>query len=168
MIFVCTDETCENAVEGDEIVEFCPHCGSDMKEANEEDLSGASWSDLGVFWRCKQSEEADRRAVECFRNATKKGDSCGISNLGLCFLHGFGVEKDEKRAFWLFRQAAANDYVPAYNHLGDCYSNGTGTPKDYEQAFEWHMKAADCGYAKAQLRVGRAYELGQIPGITRG
>ena len=114
MIFVCTDEHCSTAVESEETFVKCPHCGRTMKEMKEEDLDGVQWSELGIFWRDHRSEEADRRAFECFKNAAKDGDACGISNLGLCYEHGYGVKVDNRQAYWLYKQAVEYEYVPAY------------------------------------------------------
>ena len=134
MIFVCTEEFCSTAAESEELVKVCPNCGKKMKEIKEEDLNGVQWSELGIFWRDKKSEEADKRAFECFKNAAKEGDACGISNLGLCYEHGYGVKRDVKQASWLYKQAVEYEYVPAFSHLGDCYFFGLGVGKDEELA----------------------------------
>ena len=161
MIFVCIDEFCSTAVESGEMVYKCPNCGKKMKQLKEEELDGVQWSELGIFWRDQKSEEADKRAFECFKMAAKEGDACGISNLGLCYEHGYGVKVDNRQAYWLYKQAVEYEYVPAYSHLGDCYVFGKGTGIDLEEAFKYYMFAAEHGYVPAELRVGRAYELGQ-------
>ena len=39
-----------------------------MKQLKEEELDGVQWSELGIFWRDQKSEEADKRAFECFKH----------------------------------------------------------------------------------------------------
>ena len=105
MIFICTDPSCQAAAEGETRIR-CPRCGKPMKSVSEEALTGDQWCELGIFWRDRQTEEADLRAIECFRQAAKRGSACGISNLGICMEYGFGTKSDIRQAFWLYRQAA--------------------------------------------------------------
>lgn len=45
-------------------------------------------------------------AVRLYRRAADLGHAAAISNLGLCYANGEGVEQDHKEAVRLFRQAA--------------------------------------------------------------
>ena len=160
MIFVCQNRDCSAVTEGEQETYVCPNCGRNMRVTAEEELSGSQWSELGIFWRQPHTEESDLRAVECFRNAIKKGDACGMSNLGICAEHGIGIEMDKRRAFWLYTQAAEFGFAPAFYHLGNCYERGIGTQEDQDQAFAQYLKAAEAGYAQANIAVGSFYECG--------
>jgi len=46
--------------------------------------------------------------------------------LGLNYMRGLGVEKDNKRACDLYEKAANSNYHPAENNLGVCYAKGLG------------------------------------------
>lgn len=71
------------------------------------------------------------------------------SNLGLCYYHGYGVEKSvEKTVAWYGKSAAQWRAAAQYN-LGVCYENGEGVERDLEKARELYGKAAAQGYKPA-------------------
>lgn len=74
-----------------------------------------------------------------------------LNVLGLCYLDGKGVEKDQVRAVGYFRQAldAGGDQYPAYN-LARCYANGWGVAVDLNAAREWALDAADLGHGPSK------------------
>lgn len=55
--------------------------------------------------------------------------------LGLIYLNGYGVAKDEKRAFAEFSKAAAQGDITGQYWLAYCYENGTGTAKNMIKRF---------------------------------
>ncbi len=69
----------------------------------------------------------------------------GQNGLGICYAHGFFVEKDmEKAAYW-FRKAARTGFHIAQFNIGNCYYHGYGVTKDRELAFYWYNKAYEQG-----------------------
>lgn len=60
------------------------------------------------------------QASEWFRKAAEQGLPEAQNMLGLCFLYGQGVIKDETKAVDWFRKAAEQGYAEAQNMLGTC------------------------------------------------
>ena len=66
-----------------------------------------------------------------------------IYKVGICYMNGIGVEKDEYEGFQWLQQAAESDHPFAMYAIGECYEHGKGVEKDQEKAQEWYQKAAD-------------------------
>ena len=82
------------------------------------------------------------------------------SELGVRYLLGRGVLKDEAKAFYYFSEAAKEDDPFAQNELAYLYASGKGTSSDPERAFYWYQKAADHDLASAQYNLGIMYLAG--------
>lgn len=65
--------------------------------------------------------------------------------LGLMYLNGQGVAKDETLAFRQFKISAEQGDITSQYWLGFCYENGIGTSKDINQAISWYQKSAQRG-----------------------
>ena len=83
-----------------------------------------------------------------------------LSNLGVLYDLGLGVEPDQARAVRLYRRAAEQGFVPAWNNLGVAYALGRARlcagaenpgrhvsrrmldPRNDEAGVEWMMAAA--------------------------
>ncbi|NDJ14760.1 MAG: hypothetical protein EBY17_26805, partial [Acidobacteriia bacterium] len=89
-----------------------------------------------------------------------QAESAGQFNLGVRYLNGTGVAKDEVQAVAWFRKAAEQGYAAGQNHLGFMYQNGTGVAKDEVQAVAWYRKAAEQGLANGQNNLGFMYQNG--------
>jgi TPR repeat protein len=87
-------------------------------------------------------------ARECFQAAADKKHSLSLINLGLFYLKGTGVAKDEKRALDLFREAALAGNARAQYLLGGCYAKAVGTGYDRERSRIW-MAIAEVGGSRA-------------------
>jgi len=101
-----------------------------------------------------------KKAVEWYRKAAEQGDAGAQFRLGMAYLHGDGVEKDEKEALHWLRKAAQNDPQLQYS-LGEVYYNGDGITKDDKEAVKWYRKAAEQGDKGAQYILGKAYHKGE-------
>ena len=77
--------------------------------------------------------------------------------LGLRYINGDGVEKDELAAVKWWRKAAEQNYAPAQYNLGVCYNNGSGVKTDTAEAVKWYRKAAEQGLDEAQNQLGWMY-----------
>ena len=66
--------------------------------------------------------------------AADQGNAHSQYNLGLMYLHGRGVAKDDERAGKLFTQAADQGQARAQCNLGFIYEHGRGVAKDEERA----------------------------------
>jgi len=82
-------------------------------------------------------------------------------NLGYCYNHGQGVEKDISKAVGLYQQAADMGNPLAINNLGRCYEYGEGVEKDISKAVELYQRAADMGNSAAMNGLGDCYYYGQ-------
>uniref|UniRef100_A0A7S3GET2 TIR domain-containing protein n=1 Tax=Palpitomonas bilix TaxID=652834 RepID=A0A7S3GET2_9EUKA len=57
--------------------------------------------------------------------------------VGICYKHGYGVQKDDKIAFENFFPAASAGHLKAAGLVGTCYYNGLGVEKNFKEAFKW-------------------------------
>jgi TPR repeat protein len=76
-------------------------------------------------------------------------------NLGVCYLDGSGVTKNDVEAVRLYRLAADQGYAQAQFYLGACYQQGIGVPKNEAEAVRWYRLAASQGHASAQEALTR-------------
>ena len=93
--------------------------------------------------------------------AAAEGNAIAQDKLGMMYVTGKGVPKDDAKAFEWFQKAAAQGYALAQYDLGYMYAAGRGVPKDDAKAFEWYQKAAAQGNASAQNFLGVMYASGQ-------
>src|SRR5437879_2568753 len=71
--------------------------------------------------------------------------------LGLRYLTGDGVPKDEATAFIWIRRAAEKGLLEAQSNLGLLYGKGYGVEQNVTQAVQWFRKAADQGSPEGQF-----------------
>jgi TPR repeat protein len=84
----------------------------------------------------------------------------GVHNLGIMYLYGMGIEKDEKRGLDHVRRAAAGGYSVAQYVLGSLHLSGQLVAKDYALAVQWLAQAAEQGETRAQFLMGVAHANG--------
>lgn len=80
--------------------------------------------------------------------------------LGLKYLNGTGVAKDDNAAFIWIQRAAEQALPEAQATLGVMYGRGYGVAQDEAQAIQWFRKAAVNGSATGQYNLGVAYAKG--------
>ncbi len=80
--------------------------------------------------------------MEYFQLAAQQNYAPAPCNLGVCYIEGIGIAKDEKKAVEYYHLAAQQNYNDAQNALGRCYANGIGIPKDDKKALEYYHLAA--------------------------
>ncbi len=105
--------------------------------------------------------EAERKRFLETKVKAEKGDAKAQTLLGISYLDGDGVPKDDAEAVKWYRKAADQGYAPAQLNLGFMYENGEGVVKDEVEAVKWYRRAADQGYALAQFNLGVMYAKGQ-------
>ncbi len=54
--------------------------------------------------------------------------------MGLCYICGSGIEKDEKEVFRLFQVAVDDESSDGYVQLGLCYKQAIGVEKHVQEA----------------------------------
>ena len=99
-------------------------------------------------------------ALALFRLLAERGNVEGQAMLGLLYLTGKGVAKDDREAAIWTRKAAEQGYLGAQITLGTLYENGRGVPQDFFEAINWFKKAARMGSAEAQRNLGYVYAAG--------
>ena len=104
-------------------------------------------------------------AVQEFRQAADLGYAKAQYNLGLAYLQGQGVAKNDQEGINWFRKAADQNFAPAQYNVGIAYAQGQGVEKDPRQAVEWLQKAAKQGFDPAQYKLGIMLYQGQ--GVAR-
>lgn len=77
-----------------------------------------------------------------YAQASEMGHIKANRYIGLSYLNGTGVTKDEHKAFEQFSLAAERGDVTSKYWLGYCYENGLGTPKEIAKAIYWYQQAA--------------------------
>jgi TPR repeat protein len=100
-------------------------------------------------------------ALKLLRPLADHGDPAAQNNLGVMYMLGKGVPKDDAMAVTWYRKAANQGNPDGQWSLGLMYFYGTGVAQDYAAAAAWFRKAADQGDADAQYNLGVMYYFGQ-------
>ena len=101
------------------------------------------------------------QAVNWFRKAADAGHAGGMTQLGIMYDQGKGVEKDDSEAFKLFSKAAEAGNVNSMLLLGIFLVNGRGVVENDIEAVKWFRKAADAGNSGGMTQLGIMYEQGK-------
>lgn len=105
-------------------------------------------------------DKSETLAAKAFEASSNTGSKIGQWHLGMAYLKGEGVKKDEGKAFALVTQSAKQDYVPALMSYGTMHALGQGTSKNLSEAFKATARAALTKDNKALARVATSYEKG--------
>ena len=81
-------------------------------------------------------------ALKWFTKSADSGEWAAHNNLGVMYLNGYGVERDEARTFQLFQIAARQQEPIPIRHLADCYRDGIGTHRDMKEAGRLYERAS--------------------------
>lgn len=94
--------------------------------------------------------DASELVVGMFRKAAVDGkDTSSQFVLGMMYLLGKAVKKDETKAAEWFLMAAELGHADSQYMLGMLLAKGTGVAQDHSQAREWLGKAAAAGHPEA-------------------
>jgi len=104
-------------------------------------------------------------SLDCFTKAAELGHEKAQYEMGVLFLNGKWVEKDESKALEYFQLAANQNYPEAYYQLGYCYEHGYGTERDLKYAAKMYHKGADLENSDCYVKLYRFYVLGR--GVER-
>ena len=105
-------------------------------------------------------KQSDKKAIELYETAAKKGDAGAQYNLGQYYRRGdLGLTQSIERAIEYWRSAAEQGYVDAQFNLGQLYANGKGIEQSFTKAREWLTKAASQGHENAIKMLKQYHEL---------
>lgn len=89
-------------------------------------------------------------AVRFYQKAADKGHRNAQFNLGVCYLNGQGVPKNDRLAFKYYHKAALQSDPDAEYTVGMCYLREIGTSKDEELGLQFLQRSAKQGNHHAQ------------------
>ena len=87
-------------------------------------------------------EQNKKYAADWYRKAAAQGNALAQNALGIMYMRGDDIPRDDKQAFDLFRQAARKRIPEAIANLGLMYAKGQGTAKNYPYAYTLAHHAA--------------------------
>jgi TPR repeat protein len=96
-----------------------------------------------------------------FGKLQSKAAPSAQSNLGILYLDGRGVARDDTEAAMWFRKAADQGDAVAEFLLGNQYANAKGVLQDHSEAMFWFHRAAEQGHPVAKLYLGVMYTEGR-------
>lgn len=90
-------------------------------------------------------------------------------NLGWCYQHGLGTEKNLSKAAKYYWMAASQGHKDAQYQLGVCCSAGIGVKQDMQKAIYYYEQAALQGHVHANYLLYQCYEwgLGVLPNAIK-
>jgi hypothetical protein len=118
--------------------------------------AAASW-ELGV----KAMQQGDYARAAKFLARVAKDDVRAQFALGILYLSGQGVERDEERGANWIKRAANNDLPAAQTVLGSLYTGGRGVEQSDSEASRWFRRAAAWGDREGQAAIGILSHVGR-------
>lgn len=107
-------------------------------------------------------------AAEWFERAAEAGHVEAMSELGLCYELGIGVEQDDEKALDWYTRAANLGHVTAKFSVGEAFEAARGVPQSDEEACLWYYRAASNGCEDSKVALRRLYDIARIvvPGVA--
>ena len=101
-------------------------------------------------------------AVTMFAELAQYRYAPSMYYVGLCYLNGTGLTKNEQLAYNFMRDAAEKNHAGAQYELAVMLEKGVGTDKDENMAHKYYASAAELGEARAQLEMFHRYTNGTM------
>jgi TPR repeat protein len=108
---------------------------------------------------------ARKRAIADLKEIAYAGNVNAQVQLGVIYLTGDGVAKDDVEAVKWLRKAADQDNALGERYLAEMYFKGRGVPADIAEAAKWLRMAAEQGDAQSEHNLAVLYTQGQ--GVPR-
>jgi TPR repeat protein len=108
---------------------------------------------------------AKQRAIAELKQQAFAGDVNAQLQLGVIYLTGDGVAKDDEQAMTWFRKAADQDNPVAERYMAEMYFKGRGVPADNMEAAKWLRMSAEQDDAQSQYNLAVLYTQGM--GVPR-
>jgi uncharacterized protein len=97
---------------------------------------------------------------QALRVQAGKGVPAAQTLLGIAYLKGIRVPKDDRAAFGFFQQAGKKKQTVALSNLGIMYFYGLGVEKNYVEAVKYFRQASADGNSNAQFNLATMYHHG--------
>ena len=97
---------------------------------------------------------------ESTKARAEAGDAQAQWSLGVMYIRGEGVAKNDQEGVRWTRLAAEQSLARGQRNLGILYSTGTGVAENDQEAVKWYRLAAEQGDATAQSMLGLIYANG--------
>jgi serine/threonine protein kinase/TPR repeat protein len=101
---------------------------------------------LGTYYRRQRQFDQARKFYE---DAAAAGYPLSLSNLGVLYMNGEGVQRSPEVAANLFKQGAEKGDPNAMFFYASCLEDGVGLQKDIKVAAEWFRRSAHAGNPRA-------------------
>jgi hypothetical protein len=107
-------------------------------------------------------------AAQWFEKAATDGHVEAMSELGLCYELGCGVEQSDQQALDWYTKAAEQGHVTAKFSVGEIFEEARGVPQSDEEACLWYYRAALVGDEDSKTALRRLYDIARIvvPGVA--
>lgn len=103
---------------------------------------------------------AKQKAIADLKEVAYAGNVAAQVQLGVIYLTGDGVNKDDAEALKWLHKAADQDNALAERYLAEMYFKGRGVPADNMEAAKWLRLAAEQGDAESEHNLAVLYEQG--------
>lgn len=114
------------------------------------DMRADAWYRIGYdYSQQKRNDDAFRYMLR----AAKAGHIAAQNNIGLSYLHGLGVDKNQKKAFFWFEKSAKQGLSYAQSELAMLYYQQGST----QQAKYWWQVAANANDEYAQFNLASLF-----------
>jgi len=131
-----------------------------LKAADNKQIIPDLLNDIGVaFGKGRLVIQDYDRALNMYKKASERGCIIADYNIGIYYLKGFGVPKNEKLAFDYFNKSSA--FADSQNEIGYMYTSGSGVAQNDKLAMQWFLKAAEQNNTYAQNNIGVLYQHGR-------
>lgn len=124
--------------------------------ANAQEINNTAQKNYQYSYQFSQSGN-HQQAFFYAQKSAKQNYAPAQHNLGLSYLHGLGVEKDQTQAFVWFEKAAKQGLLDAKNELAMAYYLGRGVMKNLDKAQHYWQQAAQNNDEYAQFNLASLY-----------
>jgi hypothetical protein len=119
----------------------------------------------GATAQSTEQASGKKKAIADLREIAYAGNVNAQVQLGVIYLTGDGVAKDDAEAMKWLRKAADQENALAERYLAEMYFKGRGVPADVAEAAKWLRFAAEQGDAESEHNLAVLYMQGQ--GVPR-
>lgn len=108
-----------------------------------------------------------QQAFTLWSPLAKKGNPDAEYNLGLLYMNGLGVKKNDRLALMWFIRAGQQGMADAQYNAGVMYYLGQGVYPSFKSAIAWWQLAANKGHANAENNLAAMYAYGYGVGVDQ-